>query len=137
MAELEKLGMLWSKQETAWADEVAVAKEYADIHACFLPPTTAVWDGYPIGVRAKNAHAAARKAPENEELRAPGRPVPSAVGAMTEARWDKLDTIDPGWCPAWDTGGTGYRPGSDTPGSVRPRNASRRVDKRSKLLVDR
>ncbi|MET8748303.1 helicase associated domain-containing protein [Streptomyces sp. NPDC004728] len=39
VAELEKLGMLWSKQETAWADEVAVAKEYADIHACFLPIT--------------------------------------------------------------------------------------------------
>ncbi|WP_317868946.1 hypothetical protein [Streptomyces sp. Wh19] len=23
---------------------------------------------------------------------------------MTEARRDELDAIDPGWCPAWDTG---------------------------------
>ncbi|MFE7112401.1 hypothetical protein ACFU98_40400 [Streptomyces sp. NPDC057575] len=25
------------------------------------------------------------------------------AGATTEARRDVLDTIDPGWCPAWDT----------------------------------
>ncbi|MFD7499326.1 hypothetical protein ACFV8T_45050 [Streptomyces sp. NPDC059832] len=53
---------------------------------------------------AKNARAAARRARENEELRAAGRPVRSAAGAMTEARQDELDAIDPGWCPAWDTG---------------------------------
>ncbi|WP_331733897.1 helicase associated domain-containing protein [Streptomyces atratus] len=53
---------------------------------------------------AKNARAAARRAREDEELRAAGRPVPSAAGAMTEARQDELDAIDPGWCPAWDTG---------------------------------
>ncbi|MFD0340335.1 hypothetical protein ACFVH0_16915 [Streptomyces sp. NPDC127117] len=39
-----------------------------------------------------------------EELRAAGRPVPSAAGAMTEARQDQLDAIDPGWYPVWDTG---------------------------------
>ncbi|MEV7857074.1 Helicase associated domain protein [Streptomyces sp. NPDC088183] len=104
VAELEKLGMVWSEQEAAWADGVAVAREYATVHGHFLPPTTAVWDGHPIGVWAKNARASARRARENEELRAAGRPVPSAAGAMTEARRDELDAIDPGWCPVWDTG---------------------------------
>ncbi|MFD7533539.1 helicase associated domain-containing protein [Streptomyces sp. NPDC059849] len=104
VAELEKLRMMWSEQDAAWADGIAVAKQYAAAHGHFLPPTTATWEGHPIGVWAKNARAAARRARENEELRAAGRPVPSAAGAMTEARRDELDAIDPGWCPAWDTG---------------------------------
>ncbi|MCX4869680.1 helicase associated domain-containing protein [Streptomyces sp. NBC_00825] len=96
--------MVWSKQDASWADGIAVAKEYAAAHGHFLPPTTAVWEGHSIGAWAKNARAAARRARENEELRAAGRPVPSAAGAMTEARRDELDAIDPGWCPVWDTG---------------------------------
>ncbi|MFF3788132.1 helicase associated domain-containing protein [Streptomyces sp. NPDC001933] len=103
VAELEKLGMVWSEQDAAWADGIAVAKEYATVHGHFLPPTTAVWDGHPIGVWAKNARAAARRARENEELRAAGLPVSSAAGVMNQARRDELDAIDPGWCPAWDT----------------------------------
>ncbi|WP_323187743.1 MULTISPECIES: DEAD/DEAH box helicase [unclassified Streptomyces] len=103
VAELEKLGMVWSEQDAAWADGIAVAKEYAAVHGHFLPPTTAVWEGHPIGVWAKNARASARRARENEELRTAGLPVPSSAGAMTEARRDELDAIDPGWCPAWDT----------------------------------
>ncbi|MFE7268830.1 helicase associated domain-containing protein [Streptomyces sp. NPDC057592] len=95
--------MVWSEQDAAWADGIAVAKQYAAAHGHFLPPATATWDGHPIGVWAKNASAAARRARENEELRAAGRPVRSAAGAMTEARRDELDAIDPGWCPAWDT----------------------------------
>ncbi|WP_406253670.1 helicase associated domain-containing protein [Streptomyces atratus] len=86
VAELERLGMVWSEQDAAWADGIAVAKEYAAAHGHFLPPTTATWEGHPIGVWAKNARAAARRARENEELRAAGRPVPSAAGAMTKAR---------------------------------------------------
>ncbi|MFJ2379304.1 helicase associated domain-containing protein [Streptomyces sp. NPDC087769] len=81
----------------------AIAKEYATVHDHFLPPTTATWDGHPIGVWAKNARVAARRARENEELRAAGLPVPSAAGAMAEARRDEPDAIDPGWCPVWDT----------------------------------
>ncbi|WP_331740178.1 helicase associated domain-containing protein (plasmid) [Streptomyces sp. NBC_01005] len=104
VAELEKLGMVWSEQDAAWADGIAVAREYAAVHGHFLPPATAVWEGHPIGVWAKNARAAARRARENEELRTAGLPVPSAAGAMTEARRDELDAIDPGWCPVWDTG---------------------------------
>ncbi|MFD0629289.1 hypothetical protein ACFQ2K_48465 [Streptomyces sanglieri] len=53
---------------------------------------------------AKSARAAARRARENEELRAAGLPVPSAASAMTEARRGELDAIDPGWCPVQDTG---------------------------------
>ncbi|WP_406156442.1 helicase associated domain-containing protein [Streptomyces sp. NBC_01005] len=96
--------MVWSEQEAAWADGVAVAREYAAAHGHFLPPTSATWEGHPIGVRAKNARAAARRVRENEELRAASRPVTSAASAMTGARQDELDAIDPGWCPAWDTG---------------------------------
>ncbi|MFJ2915406.1 helicase associated domain-containing protein [Streptomyces sp. NPDC087228] len=95
--------MVWSEQDAAWADGIAVAKQYAAAHEHFLPPTAAVREGHPIGVWAKNARAAARRARENEELRAAGRPVRSAAGAMTQARRDELDAIDPGWCPAWDT----------------------------------
>ncbi|MFF2963803.1 Helicase associated domain protein [Streptomyces sp. NPDC057963] len=102
VAEMEPLGMVWSEQEAAWADGVAVPKEYAA--ARFLPPTTAVWEGHPIGVWAKNTRAAARRARENEELRAAGRPVRSAAGAMAAARQDELDAIDPGWRPVWGTG---------------------------------
>ncbi|WP_331754407.1 hypothetical protein OHA19_41675 (plasmid) [Streptomyces sp. NBC_00012] len=83
---------------------MAVARAYAAVHGRLLPPTTAVWDGHPIGVWAKHARAGARRARENEELRAAGLPVPSAAEAMTEARQDELDAIDPGWCPDWDTG---------------------------------
>ncbi|MGW1108038.1 helicase associated domain-containing protein [Streptomyces sp. NPDC002540] len=102
--ELEALGMVWSEQDAAWADGVAAARIYTAARGHFLPPTSAVWADYPIGVWAKNARAAARRAAENEELRAAGRPVPSAAGAMTQARRDELDAIDPGWCPVWDTG---------------------------------
>ncbi|MGW1410076.1 helicase associated domain-containing protein [Streptomyces sp. NPDC002403] len=37
VAELEKLGMVWSEREAAWADGVAVAKQYAAVHGHFLP----------------------------------------------------------------------------------------------------
>ncbi|WP_405720912.1 helicase associated domain-containing protein [Streptomyces sp. NBC_00046] len=96
--------MVWSEQEAAWADGVAVARAYAVVHGHFLSPTTALWEGHPTGVWAKNGKAAARRARENVELRAAGLPIPSAAGAMTETRQDQLDAIDPGWCPVWDTG---------------------------------
>ncbi|MEU9567054.1 helicase associated domain-containing protein [Streptomyces sp. NPDC048161] len=104
LVELEALGMVWAERDAAWADGVAAARLYTAAHGHFLPPTGAVWADYPIGVWAKNARAAARRAAENDELRATGQPVPSAAGAMTQARRDELDAIDPGWCPVWDTG---------------------------------
>ncbi|MGW3168277.1 helicase associated domain-containing protein [Streptomyces sp. NPDC001142] len=103
LVELEALGMVWSERDAAWEDGLMVARLYAAAHGHFLPPTGAVWADYPIGVWAKNARAAARRARENDELRAAGQPVPSAAGAMTKTRQDELDAVDPGWCPAWDT----------------------------------
>ncbi|MFF9077730.1 helicase associated domain-containing protein [Streptomyces sp. NPDC014646] len=102
LVELESLGMVWSERDAAWEDGLTAARLYAAAHGHFLPPTTAVWGDYPIGVWAKNARAAARRARENEELRAAGRSVPSAAEAMPQARQNELDAIDPGWCPAWD-----------------------------------
>ncbi|MFD7533789.1 helicase associated domain-containing protein [Streptomyces sp. NPDC059849] len=95
--------MVWSERDAAWEDGLAMARLYTEAHGHFLPPTSAVWGDYPIGVWAKNARAAVRRARENEELRAAGRSVPSSAGAMARARQDELDAVDPGWCPVWDT----------------------------------
>ncbi|MFB7853565.1 Helicase associated domain protein [Streptomyces sp. NPDC056053] len=103
VAELDALGMVWSERDAAWADGLMVARLYAEAHGHLLPPTTAVWGEYPIGEWAKNQRAAARRAAANDELRSAGQPVTSSAGAMTRARQDELDAIDPGWCPAWDT----------------------------------
>ncbi|MFF8717774.1 Helicase associated domain protein [Streptomyces sp. NPDC015184] len=103
VVELEALGMVWSERDAAWEDGLMVARLYAEAHGHLLPPTNAVWKDFPIGVWAKNARAAARRAAANDELREAGRPVASSAGAMTKARQDELDAIDPGWCPAWDT----------------------------------
>jgi hypothetical protein len=102
VTELEALGMVWSAWETAWAEGLAVAQEWAKVHGHFLPPTTAVWDdGMTIGVWAKNQRAAARKARENAERRAAGESGVSAAGELSESRMEALDAIDPAWCPAW------------------------------------
>lgn len=47
----------------------------------FLPPVSAVWAGYPIGVWAKNQRAAARRTVRNAARRATGdRDVPAPGG---------------------------------------------------------
>ncbi|MEE1768141.1 hypothetical protein PUR34_08090 [Streptomyces sp. JV185] len=68
-----------------------------------MPPTTAVWDGYPVGTWAKNQRFATRTADSNAQRRQAGFPVESSAGALTEARHAALVEIGPGWCPAWDT----------------------------------
>ncbi|MFJ2314917.1 Helicase associated domain protein [Streptomyces sp. NPDC087846] len=103
VVELEARGMVWSEQDAAWEDGLAVAQLYTDAHGHFLPPVTAVWKNYPIGVWSKNQRTAARRAARNDALRAAGRPVPSSAGALTAARRDRLNAVDPGWCPEWDT----------------------------------
>ncbi|MER6976131.1 DEAD/DEAH box helicase [Streptomyces carpinensis] len=104
VAELEALGMIWSVQDTAWADGLAVARSYAAAHGgMLLPPATAVWDGYPIGTWTKNQRAAARKTRENAERRAAGEKGIPYTGELPQRRLEALEAIDPGWCPlGWD-----------------------------------
>ncbi|MEU3843696.1 Helicase associated domain protein [Streptomyces sp. NPDC028635] len=105
VVELEALGMVWSAWETAFAEGLAVARDYAAVHGHFLPPTTAVWgDGYPIGKWAKNQRDAARRTRQNAERRTAGEKDVSAAGELSQTRIEALDEIDPGWCPAWDIG---------------------------------
>ncbi|MFF3489401.1 Helicase associated domain protein [Streptomyces sp. NPDC002701] len=117
VAELEKLGMVWSVHASAWDAGLDVARSYAAVHGRFLPPTGAVWgsggaDGVgggagamAIGVWAKNQRAAARKAAENAARRAAGETGISYAGELSEARQEALAEVDPGWCPmAWEVG---------------------------------
>ncbi|WP_405753164.1 Helicase associated domain protein [Streptomyces sp. NBC_00012] len=70
VTELEKLGIVWSEQEAAWADRAAAARGH------FFPPTTATWEGHPIEVWAKNARGSPKGAGEREQRRPrPPRPV--------------------------------------------------------------
>ncbi|MGW2552964.1 helicase associated domain-containing protein [Streptomyces sp. NPDC001635] len=70
--------MVWSHHDVAFDEGLAVARGWAAAHGHFLPPATAVWEDFPIGVWAKNQRAAARKTLQNAELRAAGRSVPSS-----------------------------------------------------------
>ena len=106
VVELEALGMVWSAWDTAWADGLAVAEDYAAVHGHLLAPTAAVWggDGMAIGVWLKNQRAAARRTRANAERRAGGERGLSSAGELSESRLDALDAIDPAWCPAWGIG---------------------------------
>ncbi|MGW6489652.1 helicase associated domain-containing protein [Streptomyces sp. NPDC055056] len=103
VTELETLGMVWSAWDTAWADGLAVAKDYAAVHGHLVPPTKTVWggDGMALGVWLKNQRAAARKTRENAERRAAGETGVSAAGELSESRLEALDAIDPAWSPVW------------------------------------
>jgi superfamily II DNA or RNA helicase len=100
-AELEELGMVWSHWDVAFQEGLSAAREWAAEHGHFLPPTTAVWNGHPVGVWAKNLRTAGRRTAEIEARREAGLPAGSTAGALTEERRDALDAIDPSWCPAW------------------------------------
>ncbi|MFJ5779515.1 Helicase associated domain protein [Streptomyces sp. NPDC093094] len=102
--QLEALGMVWSHHDVAWEEGLAVARSYAAVHGHLLPPTNAVWDGYPIGVWIKNQRAAAKKARQNAERRAAGEAV-SCAGELPDSRITALEDLDASWCPiGWDTG---------------------------------
>lgn len=101
---LERLGMVWSVHASAWDAGLDVARSYAAVHGHFLPPATAVWEGAAVGVFAKNARAAARKAAENAARRARGEADVPYGGELSERRREALAEIDPGWCPAWEIG---------------------------------
>jgi superfamily II DNA or RNA helicase len=102
--ELEELGVVWSHQDHAFEEGLAVARRWAAEHGHFLPPATAVWDGYPVGVWAKNQRTAARLADARAEQLEDGLPEGVATGGLSQERRDALDEIDPGWCPVWDAG---------------------------------
>ncbi|MFD6822930.1 Helicase associated domain protein [Streptomyces sp. NPDC060085] len=104
VAELERLGMVWSVHASAWDAGLDVARSYAAVHGHFLPAASVVWESFPLGVWAKNQRAAARKAVENAERRAAGETGLSYAGELSESRMEALAEIDPGWCPAWEIG---------------------------------
>ncbi|MGY3056263.1 hypothetical protein ACVWZD_000951, partial [Streptomyces sp. TE3672] len=102
--QLDGLGMVWSHQDVAFEEGLAAARAWAAVHGHLLPPATAVWGGYPVGAWAKNQRSAARTADQVAQRRQAGLSVETSAGALTEARREALEEIDPGWCPAWDTG---------------------------------
>ncbi|KOV91505.1 helicase [Streptomyces sp. NRRL B-3648] len=101
VAQLEKLGMVWSHYDIAWEEGLAAARGWAAENGHLAAPTDATYKGYRVGTWLKNARAAARRAAEIEQRRAEGLPVQSSAGALPEERREQLEDIDPAWCPAW------------------------------------
>ncbi|MFD6174839.1 DEAD/DEAH box helicase [Streptomyces coeruleorubidus] len=101
IAQLEKLGMVWSHYDVAWEEGLAAARGWAAEAGHLLAPLDATYQGYRVGIFLKNARAAARKAQEIEQRRAEGLPVQSSAGALSQERREQLEEIDPSWCPTW------------------------------------
>ncbi|RLV64157.1 type III restriction protein res subunit [Streptomyces sp. CBMAI 2042] len=101
VAQLEKLGMIWSHFDVAWEEGLSAARGWAAEHGHLLTPLDATFQGYRVGIFLKNARAAARKAQDIEQRRAEGLPVDSSAGALSEARREQLEEIDASWCPSW------------------------------------
>ncbi|MFH8796908.1 Helicase associated domain protein [Streptomyces sp. NPDC017941] len=101
VAQLEKLGMIWSHHDVAWEEGLSAARGWAAEHGHLLAPLDATYQGYRVGICLKNARAAARKAAENEQRRAEGLPVESSAGALSDERREQLEEIDASWCPSW------------------------------------
>ncbi|MER6307652.1 Helicase associated domain protein [Streptomyces sp. NPDC001657] len=101
IAQLEKLGMIWSHYDVAWEEGLAAARGWAAEAGHLLAPLDATYRGYRVGIFLKNARAAARRAVENERRRAEGLSVQSVAGALPQERREQLEDIDPSWCPAW------------------------------------
>lgn len=101
VAQLEKLGMIWSHHDVAWEEGLAAARGWAAEHGHLLAPLDATYQGAKVGIFLKNARAAARKAQENEQRRAEGLPTGSSAGALSDERREQLEDIDASWCPSW------------------------------------
>jgi hypothetical protein len=101
VAQLEKLGMIWSHFDVAWEEGLSAARGWAAEHGHLLAPLDAAFQGYRVGIFLKNARAAARKAQEIEQRRAEGLPVGSSAGALSDERREQLEEIDASWCPSW------------------------------------
>lgn len=101
VAQLEKLGMIWSHFDVAWEKGLTAARGWAAENGHLLAPLDATFQGAAVGIWLKNARAAARKATENERRRAEGLPVQSSAGALSDERREQLEEIDASWCPSW------------------------------------
>ncbi|MCX0241878.1 DEAD/DEAH box helicase [Streptomyces drozdowiczii] len=101
VAQLEKLGMIWSHFDVAWEEGLSAARGWAEENGHLLAPLDATFQGAKVGIWLKNARAAARKAAENEQRRAEGLPVGSSAGALSTERREQLEEIDASWCPSW------------------------------------
>ncbi|MEU9654364.1 Helicase associated domain protein [Streptomyces sp. NPDC048110] len=101
VAQLEKLGMIWSHFDVAWEEGLSAARGWAAEHGHLLAPLDATFQGYRVGIFLKNARAAAKKAAEIEQRRAEELPVESSAGALSIERREQLEEIDASWCPAW------------------------------------
>ncbi|MEU8852226.1 Helicase associated domain protein [Streptomyces sp. NPDC048564] len=101
IAQLEKLGMIWSHYDVAWEEGLSAARGWAAEHGHLLAPLDATYQGAKVGIFLKNARAAARKAQEIEQRRAEGLPVESSAGALSDERREQLEEIDASWCPSW------------------------------------
>ncbi|MDG9715379.1 DEAD/DEAH box helicase [Streptomyces sp. DH24] len=101
VAQLEKLGMVWSHHDVSWEEGLTAARGWAAEHGHLLAPLDATFQGHRIGIWLKNQRAAARRAREIEQRRAEGLPVGSRTGALSQERREQLEDIDPAWCPAW------------------------------------
>lgn len=101
VAQLEKLGMVWSHYDVAWEEGLAAARGWAAANGHLLAPLDATYQGAKVGIWLKNARAAARRAAAIEQRRAEGLPVGSVAGALPHARREQLEEIDPSWCPSW------------------------------------
>ncbi|MFD8544601.1 Helicase associated domain protein [Streptomyces sp. NPDC059649] len=101
IAQLERLGMIWSHYDVAWEEGLAAARGWAAEHGHLLAPLDATFQGYRVGIWLKNARAAARRAQHNEQRRAQGLPVQSSAGTLPDERREQLEDIDASWCPAW------------------------------------
>lgn len=101
IAQLNKLGMIWSHFDVAWEEGLSAARGWAAQHGHLLAPLDATYQGAKVGIFLKNARAAARKTAEIEQRRAEGLPVESSAGALSETRREQLEEIDASWCPSW------------------------------------
>ncbi|MGW7197669.1 helicase associated domain-containing protein [Streptomyces chryseus] len=101
IAQLEKLGMIWSHYDIAWEEGLAAARGWAAEDGHLLAPLDATHQGYRVGTWLKNARAAARRAQDLEQRQAEGLPVESWAGALSLERREQLEEIDPSWSPGW------------------------------------
>lgn len=101
VAQLEKLGMIWSHFDVAWEEGLTAARGWAAENGHLLAPLDATFQGAAVGIWLKNARAAARKAKEIDRRRAEGLPVESSAGALSDERREQLEEVDASWCPSW------------------------------------